>query len=158
MACTVSRRPRPRRSRRSGRVRGSGRKAFARVGYEVAERLVECLACRVREFEFATGGDERRDVAAVQFGQPFGKPAWAVLAEHRRYQGAECVAVFPGVLEVDDLGCAGEVLLGQAPDPRCHVTERDDLAGVGAAARAGLGVDQRANEVGLMGRGLAGVG
>lgn len=84
------------------------------VGLEVAERLLDLLRLRVGGREVPRGGEQRRDVTAIELGQPLGEPAPAAIrAERGCDQGAEGVQVLAGVVEVDDLDRAREVLAGQ---------------------------------------------
>ena len=71
---------------------------------------------------------------------------------------SQVVQVLAGVVEARDLGCGGEVLAGEIPDPGGAVAEDDGLADVLDAAAAGLGGEQDAELRGGLECGQAGCG
>ena len=104
------------------------------VVLEVAQGGVQLVFPGAGEGERAGGSHDAVGVAVVQVFQPGGEPLVFVVQQHELQEAGQVVDVLAGVVEVDDLGCLGELAAGDAPDPGRAVTEDGELPDVAGAA------------------------
>jgi hypothetical protein len=83
---------------------------------EVGQGLVTFAGQGAEEVQAAAGGQDRRDVAVVEFVQASGEPVVAVAGQQPGSEVSQVMQVLAGVIQVDDLGCRGEQLAGEVPD------------------------------------------
>ena len=117
-----------------------------RVALEVAELFVQLVGFDAVQGVGAGGGDDRVDVAGIQFAEAAGQPLGRVGGDEGQVV-REVVQVLAGVLDVHDVGGVRVEGLGHGPDPGGAVAEGDDLAEVVPAAAQVLGLDEASEGV-----------
>src|SRR5450756_152621 len=94
---------------------------------------------------------------AVEFGDHLVSPMFPLPWLGGKQLGRKLPDVFPGVIEIDDLNGAREVLAGNIPDPIGAVAQDHFLLRSTPAAFPGFGVDARAEPFrGFDGSGIGG--
>ena len=98
--------------------------------------------------KLAQGFRQGFDLAPIELVQQPRCPAFAaslIVAEQLRGKLPE---VLPRMVEIDDLNRAGEVLVGQVPDPEGTIAKDDLLLRSAPAAAPGLGVEAQTKLLG----------
>lgn len=89
------------------------------------------------------GGRQSPDPALVQVVEAALQPSGAGTSQRRRDERPEAVEVLVGVVEAEDLGGLGEVVVGNSPYPGSAVAEHDGAVDIAHAPAHGLDLHEQ---------------